>query len=797
MRIRIQQADSLRGLRVLSEIPDQQVGLIEGPNGIGKSLAIQLLRLMTGDRPWTDPQLWESLRDALMETDVQIHVDGLRQGRSLAARFTPESWPDLPPVGPSDAIAEISCNGSPIGVGDAGRILEVIRFAGNEDLQTVARQELNRESSRFDAEADQIETRLEYLREKSGAVAELLRDARPEEHAVIERRISEREKEAADASELLKGLDDELVQLARALQLQGALSGGDEDSDKRRDELAEVEAEIASAEDKLQKVEASLSEILATLSRSGDPQARLKEAEQKSRRRTRTLASRRKKQTDLEARLGLASSIGPEQIAADIAELRSNKDRLVGELRGLDAGSRVVTFIDEISPPLEALIDEGLGDQIVLSVGDVVISAFELRQALRGREDEIGEEKSPARAIELKSEIATLSRGVGDLQELDNALIRTRKAEENLQEATNELVDARKSLGKSKGQLERYDELTKDRDGFLADLNQVVERAVKLRGDLGAPQLASRRQIETELNAILADRDLGVDDLAPRLSAVEAEMTQIRQLNEDAITGLEVARRERDQAQSRIRFAFRQLQSDPDFLPAWKAIEDPKTAAEDPGNALSELAGRAQAFTERTRRSLNTVQTIRILLKEIAKGDEGGDIGSSELADTIYQSLNERLRGRLSSHAIAEALFEGEELRAVDLRRRTVRWGSGEKQTVRPIESFSTGEQAFAFTQARILALEELPEDRDRLLALDEFGAFVAANRRGLLADFLDGGAVRARASQVLVILPLRSNYQDELPETRGRLKELYERRIEQLESDGYIAEPFRSRASP
>ena len=45
----------------------------------------------------------------------------------------------------------------------------------------------------------------------------------------------------------------------------------------------------------------------------------------------------------------------------------------------------------------------------------------------------------------------------------------------------------------------------------------------------------------------------------------------------------------------------------------------------------------------------------------------------------------------------------------------------------------------------------------------------------------------------MIVILPLRANYEKELDETEGKLRELYEKRIEQIEKQGYISEPFKA----
>jgi len=68
-------------------------------------------------------------------------------------------------------------------------------------------------------------------------------------------------------------------------------------------------------------------------------------------------------------------------------------------------------------------------------------------------------------------------------------------------------------------------------------------------------------------------------------------------------------------------------------------------------------------------------------------------------------------------------------------RQLTLQSGDGLKSQ-RSMEAFSSGERAFAFTQARIADLEPSSKP-NRLLILDEFGAYVSADRLPDLASFL------------------------------------------------------------
>ena len=204
---------------------------------------------------------------------------------------------------------------------------------------------------------------------------------------------------------------------------------------------------------------------------------------------------------------------------------------------------------------------------------------------------------------------------------------------------------------------------------------------------------------------------------------------------------------------------------------------------------LSAATGAAEARAQRTRDVVETLgRLVRVMSKGEALGRESWLLGLDEL---LLDALGNDFRERLDNPAIRKALFGGNELRRLDLRTRTLVWHDDSGVVQRPLEAFSTGEQAFAFTQARILGLEELPADQDRLLVLDEFGAFVAADRLAELASFLAADDVQKRASQVLVILPLQANYEAERDETTGWLRDRYDDRLRQLNESGYIAERF------
>src|ERR1700722_14057429 len=86
------------GLKIIEYIPPTRPCRLEGRNGIGKSVLIRLLVLISGVQPYPgQAALWQSLRSLVGRT--KITVDGLSGDVSSAiVRLTPDHWPAQPPA---------------------------------------------------------------------------------------------------------------------------------------------------------------------------------------------------------------------------------------------------------------------------------------------------------------------------------------------------------------------------------------------------------------------------------------------------------------------------------------------------------------------------------------------------------------------------------------------------------------------------------------------------------------------------------------------------------------------------
>jgi hypothetical protein len=104
--------------------------------------------------------------------------------------------------------------------------------------------------------------------------------------------------------------------------------------------------------------------------------------------------------------------------------------------------------------------------------------------------------------------------------------------------------------------------------------------------------------------------------------------------------------------------------------------------------------------------------------------------------------------------AMREALLEGGVPETVDLWQRTVRYRVDGEPRQRPLEAFSSGEMVFAYTRSRLALLDPPAVGRHRIVALDEFGAFLDQEKRDLLLRFLSDEVVGKTADQIILVLP-------------------------------------------
>jgi len=167
--------------------------------------------------------------------------------------------------------------------------------------------------------------------------------------------------------------------------------------------------------------------------------------------------------------------------------------------------------------------------------------------------------------------------------------------------------------------------------------------------------------------------------------------------------------------------------------------------------AVHEAEGRAVRRLQGARGGLDALAAAMNDLVEVIRHDKHPSPG----LDPIRRLYQDRMRDRLSEPGLLKALFDDGELTRVDLAAREVRWRTAAgKPRVRPFEAFSSGERAFAYVQARLAGVGELTA-RNRVVAVDEFGAFLSRDRLIRLQEVIQRQLDENLVHQAIVVLPL------------------------------------------
>lgn len=308
------------------------------------------------------------------------------------------------------------------------------------------------------------------------------------------------------------------------------------------------------------------------------------------------------------------------------------------------------------------------------------------------------------------------------------------------------------------------------------------ERAALAGRRLALADGASPEALQDQLDVILERLGVNsVDDLQSarlerirQLSAARAEDDAAAQEAARAADNFEAAQLQHDLARAAI--------SEDSFLARVRASIPPGIGLAEAAEALDEIDALLQDLPSR----LDGIQGV---LRSGADHVHGrAQWPETELARRVRSWLDVRLGQWFRDPSVRAALFPRADRVDVNLERRQVQWFEGPARQELPFEAFSSGQQAFAYTKAR---LEELGESTtpNRLVALDEFGSFLASDLRDDLRSLLVERQAQHPHDSVLLILPVTEDPEQQARTTAGRDRERYLARASELGDRGYYME--------
>lgn len=367
------------GLPVIPEIDAPEPTRIEGQNGIGKTLLVHLLELISGRQPYASkPDLWLSLRNGL--PILSITVSGLRSGQDLVAELNPRTWPEAP-VEVDNWLGEVRLGGHQRSPQEVGQVFEVTRFAGNEDLGSAITEELRGEHARIVAASGLIKNRIRELQVKLGPLVDLLDSQHPDRLAGLheaaseaQRRLDEKEAELSEARERQRKLE-------RALRVRQLLSP-QEPTDGGLSRVDQLSQQLTGLKQKAEDIGRRLEELLKTIEGRGKVEAELAKAERTHRTREQRLQARDAELLSALAECGLTS----EPNGHELKRLLDDQERTALELEArrdeADASKRTRSLIGDLLPPIQTAVEDGLADQTVAEYDSAKVSVGELRDGL-------------------------------------------------------------------------------------------------------------------------------------------------------------------------------------------------------------------------------------------------------------------------------------------------------------------------------------------------------------------------------------------------------------------------------
>lgn len=766
MQIRIS-TDPIGPLRVLDGLPDVPLSVIEGRNGIGKSLAVRVLEICCGEMPYRlSSPAWESLRTGLGRFEVR--AENLYGANQVLWKADSREWPGEPSGAPDEAWFEtIEVDGVPTTMSELRSLMRAHRIAGDEGIvETLA--------SRADAEAEAVHRwAARYTGEEGTPLASLEHKADDlrllfggwSDAAIPDLRESlveaEQAHERASAEAARAYSQHKLISDADALQRQ--LDRYSEEAPQLEAKLEAVERDIADRQARRETIDKELRKIVQGAALASPVKKELRNAQRTASKNRRNLKDAVRNASTAATQLGIANERTDAE--AEAASVSEAIEALELEQRSLDAAPVMRELLDEITDRLAQGEETGLAEEVAfeepethvsLTVAQTRSGMFNRRRALEGHppppEAKAVQEKLVAQRRR-QAQVATLLGHIGDIERFTR-LVHTN--EERVRTAVAALPAAGsggvRSLDSEKVKLD--DEIV-----------QLAGRRANLVERLGGSSVTDpsvvRKRLEQSLESAGVPQDLLGEALAEYGDALQAARNAERAARES----LSARRSELARTESEVQRAWNMLANREDlgWLRDALALEPSQhTSNEAQARFIESLRRRLDAVLDRlgaVRAQLAAVErALTGVGRHIRSQSPDAEMYVSELKSWLGRRFsewfnNERVR--------RELLPEAEGDIAVDLEAREVLWTEGELIRSRPLEAFSSGEQAFAYTRARLGLLDD--EDnppQNRLVVLDEFGAFIAHDRLQQLFDVLEDRIPQHPTDQVVVILPLARDYE-------------------------------------
>ncbi len=730
------------GLRVLANIPSAPMGRLRGRNGIGKSVALNLISLCAnpaGNPYLAFPDSWRSLRASLGENFL-VRASGHDVG-TIEWRLEPQKWQERPADFTYDRIGTLSVDGRllrPRAYAE-NPLLEVVKLSGGESLLSVLELMVSEDSQRFQSAVGPLSQRLQEGVLEADRAQSYVDALHPRHRAEITERISHLSEEATVLQRRREALYGRRDVIQKVVDMTRRIEAIDAD-------LPVIDQEVSTARSQLAEDLSKERALQGKLDSGWQEQAGLEQLRDEIGNLQRLQDRRIKFFATAEA--AAASQAAAAGLPADPEDLRDLRDGTLSILRELTQrreellrSAPTYDLVSEMADVLEA--KDPPDDTLIVRDEEGEIRAGRLRGGLDSRKRELGREESARALLQVEKEVAGTQRRLAEVEDVLEAVVNRDRKGENLREVSRELREKTKQL----------QTMSPDLAALSAKRDQVASRIAELRVRLEL--LRARRDQLTGGRApeewrrtrddLVGDLELQQDlqpelrDVTSELHRTDATMAAIER-SIDELQG-ELHERKKRAAAAAAALEKRGLPVSPETGPV--EVEYWRRRLETVKDKFNRQVRMISAFA-------NAWEALAQSLLSTGRSRGRADAETSALVKWYSQ----RLVTQYSDAAMRRALFDGGELLDLNLWSRQATWRSGQGVVHRPLESFSSGQMVFAYTRARLAALPARSAGRFRLLALDEFGAFLDEEARQLLVDFLATQTLGVAADQILLVLP-------------------------------------------
>ena len=783
-------------LSVIDGLPDARLAILEGYNGIGKTLAVRILQLCTGTMPYPlGSPAWESLREGL--GDIEVEITGLQGADTVVWVADSADWEPGEDPGPrTDWFKSITVDAKPASLDDVRRLIAVTRLAGDEELtDTIASQADARAAivQRWRAKhAASEHGPLKQVEDLAGTADDMLSSVSIATLAHLKSEADDAKQELADARDAASELQTRRDQINEALDLQRRVTEMHTKAPELQLELTKINQLIVKTESELEAAQEAVTLLSAQAGRSEAWERELEKAE-------RTLNRNIDNLTD--ASSSAAAQAAALDIDADAAqellkELTQLEEQLSERHQEQYQAPAMMQLLGTLTDELGTAESKGLGEQVAVDDADSgkPLTVSQTRTGMVTRRGFLEQQPPPPRAVEISQELKRVADRKGRVE----SLLTTLDALERYERLVGLNEDrVRRALQEGAGgeAAQLLDSANKRRSECNQALLELAARRAAVAQKLGTSGSGTSQQALTgQLNSVLESLNISAEHLEAEWSEMEEHFAQAEAELAEANVRARACQRRLAQERNNIRDAVELLDSDACLSWVREALnrQQPTTSRSIDHLHRDLLAAQnlTTAVLDRLGNHRNQLSAIERALQGTARDLRGQSVDAVEYVDQIQAWLASSFSGWFNDPRVRGELLpnaDKDHAVTVDLGTKKVSWSENQTRRSRPLEAFSSGEQAFAYTRARLAALDD-PDQivKNRLVVLDEFGAFIARHLlRGML-DYLKEWTSDHQSDRVLLILPLSRDYSRMAEDAIGGRARRFAMLAEHVDEHGY-----------